>query len=144
MNTAFHFAFKVKDIKSTILFYQDILGCTKGRETKEWVDFNFFGHQLSAHVSENRPPLDFCGFVENLKVPIPHFGCILDPKHFEIIKERLQKNELDFIIKPQNRYEGQHGEQQTMFVLDFSENPLEFKTYLDSKQMFTDNNLKDL
>lgn len=137
MNTVFHFAFKVKDIKSTIQFYQDILDCQIGRATKDWVDFNFFGHQLSAHVSENRPPLDFCGFVEDLKVPIPHFGCVLDPKHFEIVKERLQKNELDFIIKPQDRYKGLSGEQQTMFVLDFSDNPLEFKSYKYSKGIFS-------
>ncbi|WP_299681121.1 VOC family protein [uncultured Dokdonia sp.] len=136
MNTAFHFAFKVKDIQSTIRFYHDILGCEKGRETENWVDFNFFGHQLSAHVSKNRPPLDFCGFVEELKVPIPHFGCVLEHKDFEIIKERLQNNGLDFIIKPQDRYKGLGGEQQTMFVLDFSDNPLEFKSYKYSKGIF--------
>jgi extradiol dioxygenase family protein len=136
MDIKFHLAFKVKDIESTIIFYHDILGCELGRQTKDWVDFDFFGHQLSAHVSENIPSLDYCGIVENLKVPIPHFGCILDNSNFNIIKERLQKHKVDFIVKPQIRYENKKGEQQTMFILDFSNNSLEFKSFNHIEDVF--------
>ena len=73
----FHYAFKVKDLASTRRFYVELMGCAEGRSTDTWIDFNFFGHQLSAHVSAERPPLDFCGLVDGVQVPIPHFGCIL-------------------------------------------------------------------
>ncbi len=136
MEAIFHLAFKVTDIKSTITFYKEILGCQLGRRTENWVDFNFFGHQLSAHVSNNIPDLDYCGQVENLKVPIPHFGCIVDKTTFSAIKERLEKHKVDFILKPQKRYKAKKGEQQTMFVLDFSNNPLEFKCFTNDSDIF--------
>ncbi|WP_405207320.1 VOC family protein [Aquimarina sp. LLG6339-5] len=136
MDTKFHLAFKVKDIESTIAFYHTVLGCELGRQTEHWVDFNFFGHQLSAHVSDNIPELDYCGIVENLKVPIPHFGCILDNKAFQDIKNRLEDHKVDFIFKPQKRYQNEMGEQQTMFILDFSKNPIEFKTFKNDHNIF--------
>ncbi len=132
----FHLAFKVKDIKNTIKFYHTILGCTLGRQTKDWVDFDFFGHQLSAHVSDEIPELDYCGKVEGLKVPVPHFGCIVGHATFNDLKERLEKHQIDFIIKPQKRYKGKKGEQQTMFILDFSNNPLEFKNFDSDEDIF--------
>ncbi|WP_108803935.1 VOC family protein [Aquimarina sp. Aq107] len=136
MDTKFHLAFKVKDIESTIAFYHTVLGSELGRQTEHWVDFNFFGHQLSAHVSDNIPELDYCGIVENLKVPIPHFGCILDNKVFQDIKNRLEDHKVDFIFKPQKRYQNKKGEQQTMFILDFSKNPIEFKTFNKDHDIF--------
>lgn len=85
---AFHYAFKVKDIESTRKFYVEILGCEEGRSTETWIDFNFFGNQLSAHVSYNFPDVDYDGKVDGIHVPIPHFGCLLEKTTFE----EIQKN----------------------------------------------------
>lgn len=134
--TSFHYAFKVKDIESTKHFYHEILGCELGRETDHWVDFNFFGHQLSAHVSSEIGELDYCGTVDGVKVPIPHFGCVLPLEEFEPLAWRLKENNVHFIIEPQTRYAGKSGEQKTMFILDFSGNPLEFKCFKDVEEMF--------
>ncbi len=136
METKFHFAFKVKDIESTIAFYNTILGCKLGRQSESWVDFNFFGHQLSAHVSNNIPKLDYCGKVENLNVPIPHFGCILDKETFSDLESKLKKHDIAFVVKAQKRYQNKKGEQQTMFVLDYSNNPIEFKSFSNNKGVF--------
>jgi uncharacterized protein len=137
MDTKFHLAFKVKDIKSTKDFYHKIIGCTLGRETEHWVDFDFFGHQLSAHISDNIEPLEYCGNVDQIKVPIPHFGCILDVQQFEQLQKSFEENGINMIVKPQTRYEGQVGEQKTMFVLDNSNNPLEFKCYTRNNEVFS-------
>lgn len=136
MESKFHHAFKVKDIQSTIDFYHNILGCDLGRQTSDWVDFDFFGHQLSAHVSTEIPALDYCGKVDGLKVPIPHFGAILDHERFNQVKNRLENNDIDFIVLPQKRYEGKKGAQQTMFILDYSNNPLEFKSFEHNQEVF--------
>jgi uncharacterized protein len=136
MESKFHFAFKIKDIASTKAFYHDIIGCELGRETDHWVDFNFFGHQLSAHVSPDLAELDYCGKVDSVKVPIPHFGCILNAETFQNLKEKFEENKVEFVIKPIVRYQGQVGEQHTMFVLDYSNNPLEFKSYSDDAEIF--------
>ncbi|QLE02392.1 dioxygenase [Galbibacter sp. BG1] len=135
MNT-FHLAFKVKDIESTRAFYIDILGCKEGRSTETWIDFNFFGHQLSAHLSTNIPDLDYCGKVDGIDVPIPHFGCLLSEEEFNTIQLKLEKENVSFIIKPQTRYKGKAGEQQTMFVFDFSGNPIEFKSFKNKNEVF--------
>jgi extradiol dioxygenase family protein len=132
----FHLAFKVKDIESTSKFYQEILNCEVGRQTEHWIDFNFFGHQLSAHVSKNIPDLDFCGKVDDVFVPIPHFGCIINKEEFDEVKSNLIKHGIKFIIEPQMRYEGKASEQETMFVLDFSNNPIEFKCFKNSDKIF--------
>jgi extradiol dioxygenase family protein len=132
----FHYAFKITDIESTHHFYHHILGCNIGRQTENWIDFDFFGHQLSAHVSKNIPELDYCGKVDNVLVPIPHFGCILSAEQFEEVKNNLIAHNIKFIVEPQIRYKGERGEQQTMFVLDFSNNPIEFKQYSNIEEMF--------
>ncbi|PRY14307.1 hypothetical protein CLV24_104117 [Pontibacter ummariensis] len=132
----FHYAFKVKEIASTRRFYVDILGCQEGRSTETWIDFDFFGHQLSAHVSANRPALDYCGQVDGISVPIPHFGCILDYEQFVAVQERLTKHQVEFVVKPQTRYEGKKGEQLTMFILDLSGNPIEFKAFKNKDEVF--------
>lgn len=132
----FHYAFKVKDIVSTRQFYVDILGCEEGRSTENWIDFNFFGNQLSAHISENNPEADYCGKVDGVSVPIPHFGCILELDQFKNIQSKLEKGGIRFIVKPQARYEGKVGEQLTMFVFDFSGNALEFKAFSDKSEIF--------
>lgn len=133
----FHYAFKVKDLESTRRFYGDILKCKEGRSTSTWLDFDFYGNQLSAHISESLPEADYCGMVDGVRVPIPHFGCLLSREEFMVVEERLEKADVHFIIKPQTRYEGQSGEQRTMFVLDFSGNPLEFKSFTRQGEVFS-------
>ena len=133
---AFHYAFKIKDIQSTRDFYIDILGCKEGRSTEQWIDFDFFGHQLSAHISTNIPDLDFCGLVDSVSVPIPHFGCLLNEEQFKTVEEKLMAANINFIVAPQVRYEGKPSQQLTMFVLDFSNNALEFKAFKDEGKVF--------
>ena len=133
---AFHYAFKVKDIESTRKFYVGILGCQEGRSTEHWIDFDFFGHQLSAHVSDNIPELDYCGKVDGISVPVPHFGCILTLEQFDQAQEKLTQHEVKFVVKPYTRYEGKVGEQRTMFTLDLSGNPLEFKAFRNPEEVF--------
>ena len=101
--TTFHYAFKVKDIESTRKFYSEILGCQEGRSTDTWIDFNFFDHQLSAHISKEIPKLDYCGMVDGVKVPIPHFGCLLSVDQFKKIQKKLETANIEFLIKPQVR-----------------------------------------
>ena len=132
----FHYAFKVKDLASTRRFYVELMGCAEGRSTDTWIDFNFFGHQLSAHVSAERPPLDFCGLVDGVQVPIPHFGCILTMPDFLRLQEVFERAGVEFVVKPQERYAGKPGAQLTMFVFDFSGNPLEFKAFFHPEEIF--------
>ncbi len=134
--TPFHLAFKVKDLESTRRFYVEILGCAEGRSTDRWLDFDFFGHQLSAHVNAHLAEPDFCGQVDGVAVPIPHFGCVLDLETFGQVEARLRAAGVDFVIAPQTRYEGQVGEQRIMFILDPSGNPIEFKAFRDPGEMF--------
>jgi extradiol dioxygenase family protein len=136
--SVFHFAFKVKDIESTRKFYVEILGCKEGRSTESWIDFDFFDNQLSAHVSNKFPELDYCGKVDGISVPIPHFGCLLEKNEFERIQKKLELEKIQFIVKPQKRYEGKVGEQMTMFVFDFSGNPIEFKSFSNNNEVFSE------
>ena len=136
MSNCFHYAFKVKDIASTKDFYIKVLGCPEGRSTDSWVDFDLYGNQLSAHVGVVDKELDYCGKVDGVSVPIPHFGCILTLAQFDELAERLEKAKVKFIIKPQIRYEGKSGQQKTMFVLDYSGNPLEFKSFESDDELF--------
>src|SRR5438105_4871691 len=125
----FHFSFLVKDIGSTRKFYLDILGCKEGRSTDTWVDFDFYGNQLSCHVNEKVPEPIYCGFVDQVVVPIPHFGCVIPWEEFNILAKKIEDNNIEFIIKPTVRYVGEPGEQATMFFMDYSGNSLEFKSY---------------
>ncbi|MBC3759010.1 dioxygenase [Hyunsoonleella sp. SJ7] len=133
---SFHFAFKVKDIDSTRRFYIGVLGCEEGRSTTSWIDFNFFDNQLSAHVSDNFPSLDYCGSVDGVNVPIPHFGCLLSIEQFTEIQKKLEDAKVEFVIRPQQRYQGKTGEQLTMFVFDYSGNPLEFKAFTNTNEIY--------
>jgi hypothetical protein len=135
--SSFHYAFKVKDIETTRNFYVQILGCEEGRSTESWIDFNFFGNQLSAHISDNFPALDYCGKVDGISVPIPHFGCLLEIEEFKNIQQKLEMGKITFIVKPQIRYEGKAGEQLTMFVFDFSGNPIEFKAFSNNNEIYS-------
>lgn len=132
----FHYAFSVRDIASTRQFYGEILGCREGRSANTWVDFDFFGHQISAHVSEKRQEAAACGRVDDVEVPIPHFGCILPMSQFRDLASRLRKSRIQFIVAPRTRFEGKPGEQVTMFLKDFSGNPIEFKAFKDPREVF--------
>lgn len=134
---AFHYAFKVKDIATTRKFYIELLGCQEGRSTETWIDFDFFGNQLSAHISNDFPKLDYCGKVDGIDVPIPHFGCLLEIEEFKAVQKQLEDGNIDFVVKPQKRYEGKVGEQLTMFVFDFSGNPIEFKSFSNMGEVFS-------
>jgi uncharacterized protein len=136
MSNIFHYAFKVKDLASTRDFYIQLLGCKEGRSTDSWVDFDLYGNQLSAHVGKVDQQLDYCGNVDGVSVPIPHFGCLLTPTQFEELSLRLETANIKFIVKPQVRYEGKSGQQKTMFVLDNSGNPIEFKSFEDDNELF--------
>jgi len=133
---SFHYAFKIKDISSTRDFYINILGCEEGRSTEGWIDFDFFGNQLSAHISTHISELDYCGNVDGVSVPIPHFGCILTMDQFIEVRKNLEMSKVEFIINPQLRYKGQESEQWTMFVLDYSNNPVEFKAFKNPDAIF--------
>ncbi|MGZ6097017.1 MAG: VOC family protein [Myxococcaceae bacterium] len=124
----FHFAFPVKDLASTRAFYAGLLGCTEGRSTETWVDFDFFGNQISAHLGPVSPPGAF-GHVDGVEVPIPHAGALLGWEQFEVLARRLESASVRFVIPPSVRYVGKPAEQATMFLLDPSGNALELKAF---------------
>ena len=132
----FHYSFKMKDFASTRHFYGDILGCEEGRSNETWLDYDFFGHQLTAHLSANFPELDYCGLVDGVAVPIPHFGVVLSLGNYIKVKENLQKHDYPFVVKPYVRYPGKDTEQHTLFIIDPSGNPLEFKSYSGTEEDF--------
>lgn len=132
----FHYSFKMKDFTETRKFYAGLLGCEEGRAGETWLDFDFFGHQVTAHLSDNFPPLDYCGLVDGVSVPIPHFGAVLSLSDYLRIKEKLEEVDYPFIVKPQIRYEGKETQQHTLFILDPSGNPLEFKSYSGTEEDF--------
>tara|TARA_Y100000766_G_C18837865_1_gene571425 strand:+ start:354 stop:770 length:417 start_codon:yes stop_codon:yes gene_type:complete len=136
MESPFHLAFPVKNIESTKFFYKEVLGCEIGREDKKWVDFNFFGHQLSAHLKPDELKKTKENPVDGKSVPVRHFGVILPWEKWESLSKKLIKINTEFVIEPYVRFEGEVGEQATMFFLDPSGNALEFKSFKDSSQIF--------
>ena len=133
----FHLAIPVNDIPNNRKFYRDTLGCAEGRSSDHWVDFNFFGHQLVIHLkekeaSENRDSNP----VDGKDVPVPHFGVVLDMDTFRLLSEKIKKHNIPFIIEPYVRFEGEAGEQATMFFNDPSGNALEFKAFKNINQLF--------
>ena len=130
----FHLAIPVSDLKKFILFYRDILGCSLGRRSNSWIDFNFFNHQLVVHLSNNIENQKF-NIVDGLDVPIPHFGVILDWDDWHDFSKRI-KYKIKFKIKPYIRFKGEIGEQATMFFLDPDMNALEFKAFKNDDMIF--------
>ncbi len=128
MRSLFHFAFHVTDLDAARRFYGGVMGCTEGRSTGTWVDFDFFDHQISLHLGE---PLKttLTGQVDGKMVPMPHFGLVLKLDEWQGLAKRLQDAGTRFVLEPQVRYEGKPGEQWTMFFLDPSGNPLEVKGF---------------
>lgn len=132
--TPFHLAIPVRDLPSARAFYGGLLGCAEGRSSADWVDFNFFGHQLVCHVVQQA-----CGMtpqagsnpVDGHDVPVPHFGLVLEMADWEALAERLRTARQRFVIEPHVRFRGKPGEQATMFLTDSSGNALEFKAFRD-------------
>ncbi len=137
MTRPFHFAFIVKDLTSTRRFYGGVLGCREGRSTETWVDFDFFGHQISAHTTGAVMRTENTGQVDGVAVPMPHFGAILAWDEFAALAERIREAGHRFVIEPRIRYAGQPGEQATMFLIDPSGNALEFKSLRNPEHVFT-------
>tara|TARA_B100001250_G_C19756312_1_gene770265 strand:- start:766 stop:1182 length:417 start_codon:yes stop_codon:yes gene_type:complete len=136
MINRFHLAFPVNDLKSAKLFYTKVLGCKVGRESSKWVDFNLFGHQIVAHYSpKDCTPLNH-NLVDGDKIPARHFGVVLIWNEWENLFQSIKKQKIDFYIKPKIRFKGQIGEQGTFFILDPSENVLEFKSFKDDSMIF--------
>jgi extradiol dioxygenase family protein len=133
----FHLAFTVSDLDSARQFYGILLGCEEGRSTDTWVDFNFFGHQLSLHVGEIAPKSKTHSKVDDISVPMPHFGCVLEWATFYDLAAKLQSKGMEFIINPSVRYKGLVSEQATMFFEDYSGNALEIKAYRNPSEVFT-------
>ena len=137
MADPFHYSFFVRDLESTRRFYGDVLGCREGRRTDAWVDFDFFGNQISAHTTGTVTPVQNTGEVEGIKVPMPHFGAIVSWNDFHALADRLRGAGTVFVIEPRVRFAGQTGEQATMFFLDPSGNALEFKSFKHAEHVFT-------
>ena len=133
----FHLAIPVKDLKVMRAFYKDILGCSEGRSSEHWVDFNLFGHQLVIHQkSDFKVPKPLSNPVDGHDVPIPHFGVVLDWDVWTQLADNLKEKQVEFVIDPYIRFEGQVGEQATLFFLDPENNALEFKAFKNIDQLF--------
>ena len=133
----FHLAFPVIDLDQARHFYVEVLGCTTGRESDHWIDFNFFGHQLVAHLVEPEDhPNVATNLVDGHAVPASHFGVILHWSDYEAFVSRLRQAEVEFVIEPYVRFEGRRGEQSTLFIRDPSNNYLEFKAFRDLDMLF--------
>ena len=129
----FHLAIPVADIAESRRFYGGLLGCTEGRSAERWVDFNLYGHQFVCHVSDNKrgERIESSNPVDGHDVPIPHFGVILEMEDWRKLSTKLKAANVEFVIEPHIRFQGQPGEQATMFFLDPSGNALEFKAFAD-------------
>lgn len=131
----FHYAFPVHDIAAARAFWGGLIGCKEGRSAEHWVDFDFYGHQIVAHLSP-----DSGNAIENpvdgKSVPVPHFGVVLELDQWKALAARLTEAGVDFVIEPYIRFEGEPGEQATMFFRDPSGNSVEIKAFADRSQLF--------
>ena len=137
----FHLAFPVRDLAEARAFYGGLLGCPEGRSSPEWVDFDFYGHQIVTHLSPDEvghspERKGATNAVDGHDVPVRHFGAILTLPEWHVLAGKLEDAGVEFVIEPQIRFEGQPGEQATMFFLDPSGNAIEFKAFGDLDQVF--------
>ena len=132
----FHLAIPVTDLAAAELFYCGLLGCSKGRTASRWIDLNFFGHQVTLHLVDGPNPDVDTNPVDGDQVPARHFGIVLDMRDWRLLADKLQSANRDFLISPRTRFEGEIGEQATMFLLDPSGNALEFKSFTNPAQLF--------
>lgn len=135
MHSRFHLAFHVHDLSAARQFYGGLLGCQEGRSTDTWVDFDFFGHQISLHLGEPMPATA-TGVVGEQRVPVPHLGLILEMAQWEALARRLKEAGINFIIAPTMRFVDEPGEQGTMFFQDPSGNAIEIKGLADFSQLY--------
>ena len=138
MKSLFHLALHVRDLDVARQFYGGVLGCTEGRSTATWVDFDFFSHQISLHLGEPFATT-LTGQVGNCKVPMPHFGLVLALPDWQAMAHRLTEAGTDFVLAPHVRFEGEPGEQWTMFFCDPFGNPLEIKGFRSLDTLYTPN-----
>ena len=132
----FHLAFPIYDIKKTISWYTNILGCTIGRQDKRWVDFNFFGHQISGHLIDKNDEEINTNIVDGENIPSRHFGIILNRANWNDLSQNLISKNIDFIVQPTIRFKDKKGEQATFFIKDPSGNVLEFKSFKNDEMIF--------
>ncbi len=132
----FHLAFPVHDIALARQFYGELLGCPEGRSTDDWVDFNFYGHQIVAHLAPAETGPAQRNAVDGHGVPVRHFGIVLPMAEWETLAARLKAQDIEFVIEPYIRFKGEPGEQATMFFLDPSGNALEIKAFADIAMLF--------
>jgi extradiol dioxygenase family protein len=132
----FHLAFPVHDIDAARTFYGGLLGCPEGRSAEQWVDFDFYGHQIVAHLDPGMMPRPHHNPVDGHDVPVPHFGAVLPMDDWEKLAGRLQAANVEFVIEPTVRFRGEVGEQATMFFLDPSGNAIEIKAMRDAANLF--------
>jgi extradiol dioxygenase family protein len=131
----FHLAFPVVDLEATRHFFTMLLGCVTGRESDRWIDFDFFGHQITAHLCTRMPEVA-CNEVDGKQVPVSHFGLVLDWQQWQETVQRLREQDAEFLIQPHIRFEGQVGEQATLFLLDPNGNGIELKAFRDPARLF--------
>jgi uncharacterized protein len=133
--TPFHIAVQVRDIEEARGFYTTLLGCSEGRSSPDWVDFNLFGHQFVCHLNRSLGPQGTVAAhynaVDGHGVPVPHCGVVLEMDDWQSLADRLKRHQVKFVIEPYIRFKGQPGEQATLFFLDPSGNALEFKAFKD-------------
>ena len=132
----FHLAFPVDDLAAARAFYGGIMGCNEGRSTERWVDFDFFGHQIVAHLSTDGGGDRLSNHVDGHGVPVPHFGIVLTMADWQVLADRLTTAGTQFVIEPSVRFKGKPGEQATMFFRDPAGNALEFKAFADDAMLF--------
>ena len=132
----FHLAFPVDDLDAARSFYGDLLGCPEGRSSDHWIDFDFHGHQIVAHLSPDAVRTRASNPVDGEDVPVPHFGLVLCMEQWRALAERLTEAGTQFVIEPAIRFEGQPGEQATMFLYDPAGNALEFKAMANPQNLF--------
>lgn len=132
----FHLAFPVHDLEAARAFYGGLLGCREGRSAAEWIDFDFFGHQIVAHLAPGMEPRRHHNPVDGHDVPVPHFGAVLPMAEWQALADKLGRAGVDFVIPPTVRFRDRPGEQATMFFLDPSGNALEIKAMADPAKLF--------
>lgn len=135
MRSLFHLAYNVNDLEETRIFYKELLHCKEGRSTDTWVDFDFFGHQISLHLGDPFK-VESTGRVGKHFVPMPHLGIVLEIGEWKALAQRLEASKLEFIIAPTVRFEGEAGEQHIMFFTDPSGNPIEIKGFKSLDNVF--------
>lgn len=136
MNSIFHLAFPVDDLAAAREFYGGVLGCGEGRSSDQWIDFDLYGHQIVTHLAPDFVRQDAGNDVDADHVPIPHFGIVLPMDDWRQLADRLRASGVKFVIEPKIRFEGETGEQATMFFHDPSGNALEFKGFRDLSAVF--------